>query len=215
MFPELLTIPDGYAHIRQMLSAADQRRFVEEVRRVVQASPFFRPVFPRYGAPFKLVMTNCGLWGWVSSKERGMEYVQNHPVSGQPWPAMPGCFRELAEAAAARVGHQDFRAESCLINFYDGQNRSSLGLHCDDTEQDLSAPIISVSLGDIGMFGLGGMRKTEPVEDHLLESGDVVVMGGRSRLLQHEVKGIIPGSSCLLRQGGRLNLTIRTVTKKA
>lgn len=197
-----------------MLSVGEQRRFVEEVRRVVQASPFYRPVFPRYGSPFKLVMTNCGAFGWVSSKERGMEYVERHPVSGEPWPAMPDCFRELAVAAAARVGHQDFRAESCLINFYDGQNRSSLGLHRDDTEEDLTAPIISVSLGDIGVFGLGGASKAEPVEDHLLETGDVVVMARRARLLQHEVKGIIPGSSDLLRQGGRINLTIRTVTKK-
>jgi alkylated DNA repair protein (DNA oxidative demethylase) len=46
-----------------------------------------------------------------------------------------------------------------------------------------------------------------------LHSGDVVLIGGASRLAFHGVDKIYGGTSTLLSQGGRINLTLRRVTK--
>jgi alkylated DNA repair protein (DNA oxidative demethylase) len=52
-----------------------------------------------------------------------------------------------------------------------------------------------------------------------LISGDVVVLGGESRLAFHGVDRIYRGTSTLIRdwfpEGGRINLTLRRVTKPA
>jgi alkylated DNA repair protein (DNA oxidative demethylase) len=45
-----------------------------------------------------------------------------------------------------------------------------------------------------------------------LESGDVLVMGGASRLCFHGIDRILGGTSTLLKDGGRINLTLRRVT---
>lgn len=211
IFPELLDQPEGFLHIKQMLGRAEQERLVAEVRRIVAVSPFFRPVFPRFGKEFKLQLTNAGELGWVSDIE-GLRYQRTHPLTCRPWQPMPEVFREIAVEAARRIGWENFIAESCLVNWY-ADGTQSLGLHRDETEKVL-APIISVSLGDVGHFGLGGNEKGDPVESHLVESGDVMVMGGDSRLRYHKVSNIVPGTSDLLKKGGRLNLTIRTVTKR-
>jgi alkylated DNA repair protein (DNA oxidative demethylase) len=41
----------------------------------------------------------------------------------------------------------------------------------------------------------------------------VVVLGGADRLAYHGIDGILTGSSDLLPEGGRFNLTLRRVTK--
>jgi alkylated DNA repair protein (DNA oxidative demethylase) len=49
----------------------------------------------------------------------------------------------------------------------------------------------------------------------VLRSGDVVVLGGDSRLRFHGVDRILPGTSDLVPGGGRINLTLRRVTLPA
>jgi alkylated DNA repair protein (DNA oxidative demethylase) len=46
-----------------------------------------------------------------------------------------------------------------------------------------------------------------------LASGDAVVLGGDARLAFHGVDRIIPGTSTLLPGGGRINLTMRRVSR--
>ncbi len=209
MFAEFHTQPAGLLHIKQMLTEDEQARFCEEVRAVAAISPFYRPCFPRFGSPFRIEITNCGEWGW-SSSESGMGYRKTHPVTNAPWPPMPDAFRLLAEEAARRIGCTDFRAESCLINYYSHDSR--LGLHVDKDEKNRQAPIISVSLGDTAIFGLGGLCKSDPVEEYQLDSGDVLVLGGDSRMRYHSLERVLPDTSNLLTEGGRFNLTIRTYT---
>ena len=50
-------------------------------------------------------------------------------------------------------------------------------------------------------------------EDFELESGDVVVLGGEDRLALHGIDRVLAGTSDLLPEGGRINLTLRRVTK--
>jgi alkylated DNA repair dioxygenase AlkB len=46
-----------------------------------------------------------------------------------------------------------------------------------------------------------------------LSSGEVLVLGGASRLAFHGVDRIYPGTSSLLPEGGRINLTLRRVKR--
>ena len=60
-----------------------------------------------------------------------------------------------------------------------------MGLHQDKDESPESLtrglPVVSVSLGDTARFLFGGLRRRDPVETMLLESGDVFVFGGPAK----------------------------------
>jgi alkylated DNA repair protein (DNA oxidative demethylase) len=100
--------------------------------------------------------------------------------------------------------------ESCLINFYAPGAR--MGLHQDRDEHDFAAPVVSLSLGDTALFRVGGLRRGDPTRSIRLVSGDAVVLGGEGRLAFHGVDRIVPATSTLLPEGGRINLTLRRVT---
>jgi alkylated DNA repair protein (DNA oxidative demethylase) len=90
-----------------------------------------------------------------------------------------------------------------------------MGLHQDKDEEDFAAPVLSVSLGDTGIFRLGGCSRKDPSQAFELRSGDVVVLGGGDRLAFHGIDRILTGTSDLIPEGGRFNLTLRRVTKLA
>ena len=154
--------------------------------------------------------TSCGSLGWVSDA-RGYRYVAQDPLSGQPWPAMPACFVDLACDAAAQAGYNNFAPESCLINTY--LPGAKLSLHQDKDEKDLSAPIVSVSLGLPAVFLFGGAKRSDKPQRYRLLHGDVVVWGGPSRLAYHGVLPLADGDHALLGRR-RINLTFRRVRVK-
>jgi alkylated DNA repair protein (DNA oxidative demethylase) len=189
----------------QLFDRAEQALLLDEIRAVMADAPLFKPQMPRTGKPFSVEMTNCGPLGWVSDKDGGYRYQATHPFTGRPWPPIPA--RLLALWAA--VGDFPNPPQACLVNYYAG--RAKLGLHRDEDERDFSAPILSVSLGDTGIFRIGGLKRRDPTMSVELRSGDVVVMGGESRLRYHGINRIHPGTSELLPEGGRINLTLRYV----
>lgn len=85
-------------------------------------------------------------------------------------------------------------------------------MHQDRDETDFGEPVVSVSLGDEGLFRIGNTMRGGSTESIWLKSGDVVVMGGDARMLYHGIDKTRPGSSTLLKRGGRMNLTMRVVT---
>ena len=187
--------------------APDARhRLVETVREAVRQAPLFQPVMPRTSKPFSVKMTNMGELGWVSDR-MGYRYQQNHPVTGNPWPPMPAMLLELWQ----QVSGYAHPPQACLVNFYEPSAR--MGLHQDRDEEDFDAPVVSVSLGDTAIFRIGGRDRKSPTTSIRLQSGDVVVMGGEARLCFHGVDRILPGTSALLKDGGRINLTLRRVTR--
>jgi alkylated DNA repair protein (DNA oxidative demethylase) len=183
-----------------------QEDLVAAIRDVVRAAPLYVPRMPRTGRPFSVRMTNCGPLGWVSD-ETGYRYQATHPATGAPWPAIP----EPLMALWHEVGGHPLPPEACLVNFYAADAR--MGLHQDRDEEDFSAPVVSVSLGDTCLFRVGGTKRSDPTRSFRLASGDVMVLGGDSRLAFHGVDRLYPGTSTLLRGGGRINLTLRRVTK--
>lgn len=186
------------------LDRAAQEALLAAVREAIRQAPLFTPTMPQTGKPFSVRMTNCGPLGWVSDAG-GYRYQPSHPETGRPWPPMPDvamqAWRDLAGYAAA--------PEACLINVYAPAAR--MGLHQDRDEQDFSAPVLSLSLGDTCLFRIGGTGRSDPTRSFRLASGDAIVLGGEARLAFHGVDRIIPGTSTLLPEGGRINLTLRRV----
>ncbi|KQT52564.1 MULTISPECIES: alpha-ketoglutarate-dependent dioxygenase AlkB family protein [unclassified Aureimonas] len=199
-------LPKGVRHLPGFLDRAAQQALVEEIRAVVAAAPLYRPQMPRTGKPFSVRMTNCGDLGWVADRT-GYRYQPLHPETGKPWPAIPETLLDLWRGTSA----YPHLPEACLVNFYDETAR--LGLHQDRDEADLDAPVVSVSLGDACLFRIGGPVKGGRTTSLKLVSGDVLVLGGEGRLAFHGVDRLYPGTSALLRKGGRINLTLRRVTR--
>ncbi len=183
------------------LTLQQQHELASLARLVADQAPLYRAQMPGTGAPFRYLQTGAG-WGWTSGHGGGYRYQREHPVTRQPLPEIPAQLQDLAR-------QRGLEADALLINWY--TQGSSLGLHQDRDEQDLAAPVVSISLGDACVFRLGGPNRGDPVTEHRLESGDIVVLAGPTRLAFHGVSRIIPGTSPegLLQRPGRLNLTLR------
>jgi alkylated DNA repair protein (DNA oxidative demethylase) len=177
---------------------------VAAVDRISAAAPFRKMITPG-GFRMSVGMTNCGRAGWVTDR-KGYRYEPVDPITGAPWPPMPRSFRRLAASSAATAGYPGFEPDACLINLYEPGTR--LSLHRDENERDLTAPIVSVSLGLPAVFLFGGNRRSERPRRILLESGDIVVWGGPDRLVYHGVAPLAEGEDPLI-GNRRINLTLR------
>ncbi|WP_227269224.1 alpha-ketoglutarate-dependent dioxygenase AlkB family protein [Roseobacter weihaiensis] len=193
----------GFEIYKGYLDSGAQDRLVTAVRDVVRDAPLVRPVTPR-GQPMSVQMTAAGQYGWITDRQ-GYRYASKHP-RGTPWPAIP----EPVLAVWRALSGVDRHPECCLVNFYGEGARMSL--HQDRDEASYDWPVLSISLGDDGLFRMGGAMRGGKTQSVWLHSGDVVVMGGDARLAHHGVDRIRFGSCSLLENGGRLNLTLRVVT---
>lgn len=203
---EAPVLPPGVLHLPGHLSHEMQQGLLAAIRDVVRQAPLYVPVMPRTGKEMSVRMTNCGSLGWVTDKERGYRYQPTHPVTANAWPPIPDMLQRLW----CELADYPQPPQACLVNFYDGE--AKMGLHQDRDEADFAAPVVSVSLGDDCLFRVGGTRRIDKTVSFRLQSGDVVVLGGESRLAFHGVDRIYPGTSALLKNDGRINLTLRRVT---
>jgi DNA oxidative demethylase len=194
---------DGAVVLRQF-ALADADVLLEGIDRVASEAPF-RHVKTPGGHAMSAAMSCCGQLGWVTDS-RGYRYQSEDPESGQPWPAMPEAFRELARSAAETAGFKGFEPDACLINRY--QPGAKMGLHQDKDEEDFNQPIVSVSLGLPIVFQFGGLKRSERPIRVPLGHGDVVVWGGPARMRYHGVLTLKAGEHP--QTGGyRYNLTFR------
>ena len=196
----------GWQLLPGYLSTGQQTALLADIRSVIASAPLFPPTMPRTGKPFSVRMTNCGPLGRLSDATGGYRYQAMHPITGQPWPPMPTALVKLWDRATGYPG----RPEACLVNYYAPSAR--MGSHRDEDEQDKAAPVVSISLGDDATFHVGGLRRSDPKQRLMLRSGDVFVLAGPARLAYHGIDRIHPGTSGLLAEGGRFNLTLRRVT---
>jgi DNA oxidative demethylase len=195
----------GFRFVPGFLGRSAQEALLTALRAVLTSAPAYTPRMPKSGKPLSVRMSNCGPLGWVTD-EAGYRYQPLHPETGRPWPPMPALVTD-AWMALASYPHPP---ESCLINYYGPT--AKLGLHQDRDEHAFDAPVVSLSLGDTCLFRIGGTKRGDPTRTLRLASGDAVVLGGEARLAFHGVDRIMPGTSTLLPEGGRINLTLRRVT---
>lgn len=193
----------GFDIHKGRLDAQAQMALVEDVREVAATAPMFSPDTP-YGKPMSVRMTSAGSVGWYADRA-GYRYAPRHP-DGQAWPPIPARILDLWHEVTGLARAPD----CCLVNYY--AEGARMGMHQDKDEASFEWPVLSVSLGDAGLFRIGNTTRGGKTESLWLESGDVVVMGGAARLTYHGLDRIRFGSSSLLSKGGRINLTCRVVT---
>ncbi len=146
-------------------------------------------------------MTGAGPVAWTSDLS-GYRYASAQP-DGDGWPEIP----ESALSVWEQVAGVPCAPDSCLVNYYgDG---AKMGMHQDRDEAETDWPVVSISLGDDALFRVGGQDRRDPTKSIWLQSGDIVVLSGTSRLAYHGIDRIKFGSSPLLDRGGRINVTLR------
>lgn len=192
-----------------LLDPGGQEALVAALRPGLLAAPPYLPRMPRTGQKWSTMQTNFGSLGWISDIG-GYRYVPCHPLTQEPWPAIPPLLLDLW----TRVSGYGAAPECCLVNLYRGE-KARMGLHQDRDEEATDAPVLSISLGDTCLFRVGGLARSDATRSFRLVSGDVLKLGGASRMRFHGVDRLVPGSSRLIDGGGRMNLTLRRVTKPA
>lgn len=197
---EIQTGLEGFRLWPGALSVQAQATLLADVLEAEAAAPFYRPETPG-GRPFSVEMTNLGALGWVSDRG-GYRYQATHPLTGKPWPPIPSMLLGLWSALTGWSEAPD----ACLVNLY--REQAKMGLHQDKDEADLTAPVLSVSLGDTAVFRIGA-AESGPTRSFRLTSGDVCALTGPARLARHGIDRLIVGSSTLVPGGGRINLTLR------
>jgi alkylated DNA repair protein (DNA oxidative demethylase) len=195
----------GFRILPGFLVRAGQEAMVEALRGVIRVAPLIRPVTP-WGKPMSVRMTAAGRLGWVIDRGR-YAYAAHHPETGAPWPPIPGCVLAVWRAVSGWPDDPD----CCLVNWYGEGARMGLHRDADEGEEGFAAPIVSISLGDPAQFRIGGLARGDPTESVVLDSGDVVVIGGAARLAYHGIGRVMFGKGDLLPDGGRINLTLRVV----
>ncbi|MEO0677513.1 MAG: alpha-ketoglutarate-dependent dioxygenase AlkB [Pseudomonadota bacterium] len=192
----------GFELHKSYLDPAAQEAWVSLLREVLRQAPLVQPVTPS-GKLMSVRMSAAGRLGWITDR-KGYRYAPTHP-NGASWPPIPKAILEMWRAVTGLEREPD----CCLINWY-GEG-AKMGLHQDRDEGDFSWPVVSVSLGDEALFRMGNTTRGGKTESVWLSSGDVMVMGGEARLAYHGIDRVRHGSSALLKNGGRINLTLRVV----
>jgi len=202
------TFADGACLLRGFALQQD-RELTDAITQVLTQAPLRHLQTPG-GRTMSVAMSNCGILGWVSDRS-GYRYQDYDPQTGRPWPSLPDCFADLAARAAIATGYEPFVPEACLINCY--HPGAKLTLHQDKDELDLSAPVISVSLGVQATFLFGGNSRSDRTMKIPVFHGDTVVWGGRSRLAFHGI-AILKHDHHPLTGNQRYNLTFRKVYRE-
>ena len=197
----------GLFYVPDYLDRAAQEALLAELRADLAEAPLYTAHMPKSGLPLSVQMSNCGELGWFTDRDKGYRYEAVHPETKRAWPPIPA----LAERAWRELGDYPLPPQACLINYYGPS--AKMGLHQDRDENALNAPVVSLSLGDSCLFRFGGTTRRGPTRTIKLNSGDAIVLGGEARLAFHGVDRILPGSSRLLAEGGRFNLTLRRVSE--
>lgn len=193
---------NGFRLVPGALDPAAQADLVQGVLEALESAPLYRPLTP-WGKPMSVEQSSFGPLGWITDA-KGYRYEPAHPLTGRPWPPMPAMLIDLWR----RHGGPNAPApDSCLINLY--REGAKMGPHQDADEDDMAAPVVSVSLGDTAVFRLGGAARRDPSTTLRLASGDICVLAGPARRAFHGVDRVLAGSSRLIPGGGRINLTMR------
>ena len=204
---EVNSLPEGIKLWSEYLSLEQQQELVSTVREAVRQAPLFVPRMPKTGKEMSVRMTNMGPLGWVTDQADGYRYQAMHPETEKPWPILPPMLLSIW----AKLADFPHPPEACLVNYY--EDNAKMGLHQDRDEKTFDAPVLSISLGNDCLFRIGGTKRGGKTQSVRLRSGDVISLSGPARLAYHGVDRIYPDTSDLLKNGGRINLTMRRVNE--
>jgi DNA alkylation damage repair protein AlkB len=200
-------LAEGLVLFERRLAPDDQRELWQACRGLADGEvPMYTPTV-RGGRKMSVGMLCLGKhWN-------GMTYryeARRSDFDGLAAPPLPPRFVEIAESAARDAGFV-MRPDLCIMNYYAGDAKMGVHQDKDESPESIAAgvPIVSVSLGDAARFVVGGLSRRDPTSPLILRSGDVLVMGGPSRLRYHGVTRVLPGTAPDGTGPGRFNLTFR------
>uniref|UniRef100_A0A9I9DZ03 DNA N(6)-methyladenine demethylase n=1 Tax=Cucumis melo TaxID=3656 RepID=A0A9I9DZ03_CUCME len=223
-----IVLRPGMVHLKGSISLRDQAKIVKKCRDLgIGAGGFYQPGY-REGGKLHLKMMCLGKnWDPDSST-----YGDVRPFDDTKPPNLPDEFYQLVEKAIkdsyaiiakdSTIKNPErvlpwMKPNICIVNFYSQNGR--LGLHQDRDESqeslDKGLPVISFSIGDSAEFLFGDRSDVDQAEKVTLESGDILIFGGKSRHVFHGVTAIHSKTApkALLEatnlRPGRLNLTFR------
>ena len=202
-----VTLADGVVLLQSRLSPEEQRELWSLCRTLADGPvPIYTPTV-RGGRKMSVGMLCLGKhWNGLTYKYED----RRSDFDGLAVPEIPPRFAGIARAAAEDAGFT-IQPDMCIMNYY--AEGAKLGVHQDKDERPetivAGIPIVSVSLGDEARFVVGGVSRRDPTFPVMLKSGDVMVMGGPSRLRYHGVSRILPGTAPQGTGPGRFNLTFR------
>jgi alkylated DNA repair protein (DNA oxidative demethylase) len=202
-----MQLEPGLHLLQSYLNADEQRRVWVMCRALADGDvPMYTPTV-RGGKKMSVGMLCLGRH-WNAMTYRYEETRTD--FDGREVPPIPSALEAIARNAAAGAGFT-MHPDLCIMNFYDQGSRMGVHQDKDESRESLEAgvPIVSVSIGDTARFVVGGLSRKEPMCPLMLHSGDVVVMGGPSRLRFHGVTRILPGTAPEGTGPGRFNLTFR------
>lgn len=207
------------------LTLDEQRQIVSDLAAIRRAAPLFTPVAG--SLDMSVAITNAGPVGWCatgSDRKRfpfartGYHYNDRHPVTGQPWPAIPPRWLELADRFRGPDSDGPLLPWDCAhVVWY--RPSAVLGWHRDKTEADTRGRVITFALGDPAVWEIENEQNVKT--SCVLVSGDVVRLSGPSRNLQHRIARVLPGSTGdLFNQSplsgpGRVVISMRSGARKA
>jgi alkylated DNA repair protein (DNA oxidative demethylase) len=199
----------GAVHVPGWLTEDEQRDLVTACRDWARPPAGMRATRLPTGGVMS-VQTVCLGWHWIPYRySRTADDGDGAPVKPfPPWLAGLG-RRAVADAYGGQDAASAYQPDVALVNFYDEKAR--MGMHADREERS-PAPVVSLSLGATCVFRFGNAQsRNRPWTDVKLESGDLFVFGGPSRLAYHGVPRTVAGTG---RPGiglpsGRLNITLR------
>jgi alkylated DNA repair protein (DNA oxidative demethylase) len=201
-------LAEGAVHIPDWLGLERQRELVAACREWSRPRTPGKPTLRNVRLPSGGVMSVrmlCLGWNWYPYG------YSRTDVDGAPVPALPESLVEYGRAAVADAfgDGSDYTPDVALVNYYDESAR--MGMHQDRDERS-DAPVVSLSLGDTGIFRFGNAAgRGRPWTDVELHSGDLVVFGGPARFAYHGVTKVLPGTGepGIGLPSGRLNITLR------
>ncbi|KAK1284508.1 hypothetical protein QJS10_CPB21g01525 [Acorus calamus] len=216
----------GLILLKKYINHCDQVEIIKQCRQLgIGPGGFYRPGY-NDGAKLNLQMMGLGK-NWDPTTK----YEDVRSIDGAKPPKIPDHFNTIVQGAiqeshnlikkTCKVSHAEdvlpkMFPDLCIVNFY--SKAGKLGLHQDKDESPQSLnkglPVVSFSLGDSAEFIYGITRDAS--DKVMLESGDVLIFGGKSRMIYHGVTHITPGTAPRrlivdtgFRSPGRLNLTFR------
>jgi alkylated DNA repair protein (DNA oxidative demethylase) len=202
-----VTLADGVVLLQSRLSADEQQELWSLCRTLSEGPvPMYTPTV-RGGRKMSVGMLCLGKhWNALTYgyEERRSDF------DGLAVPEVPPRLAGVARAAAHDAGFT-MQPDLCIMNYYAGD--AKMGVHQDKDERPetiaAGIPIVSVSLGDEARFVVGGLSRRDPTFPVMLKSGDVIVIGGPSRLRYHGITRVLPGTAPHGTGPGRFNLTFR------
>jgi DNA oxidative demethylase len=205
---ELVTIADGAIWLKRWLPIDEQRALVDRCRAIMEGPSGGYVPTVRGGGKMHVRMVCLGRhWNPLT-----YQYESTRADYDQaPVAPVPDEWVRLASRIAGEAGFT-FEPDLCIMNWYNADGRMGLHQDKDEGRESIEAgwPVVSVSVGDTARFLFGGIKRREPIQSLLLESGDAFVFGGPARLRYHGVSRIIPGTTpSELGVEGRFNLTFR------